>query len=255
LVLQAFLDGAVFGTSSGEGTPRVLLLHGWRRSHEDFAGVAAALASDGLASLAIDLPGFGAAPPPLEATGARGYALRLVPLVTELAQGGSPPVLVGHSFGGRVAVCLAAQAPEVVGGLVLTGVPLVRAEMPAGRVSRRYRAIRTAARLGLVSDARLEAARRHYGSADYRAATGVVRQVLVACVGESYEVELARVSCPVTLVWGADDAVAPLAVAKAAQALVPAARLDVVEGVGHLVPTEAPARLAEATRALVGEAR
>ena len=39
---------------------------------------------------------------------------------------GDRPVLVGHSFGGRVAVRLAATNPELVRGLVLTGVPLLR---------------------------------------------------------------------------------------------------------------------------------
>jgi pimeloyl-ACP methyl ester carboxylesterase len=254
-VLQAFLDGAVFGTSSGDGPPRAVLLHGWRRSHEDFAAAATALAAAGVPTVAVDLPGFGATPPPTAATGARGYARTLAPLVGGIAAASGPPVLVGHSLGGRVAVCLAAQSPDAVGGLVLAGVPLVRSEMPTGRPSRRYRALRLGSRLGVVSGPRLEAARRRYGSADYRAATGVVRDVLVTMVGESYEEELAAVRCPVTLVWGADDVTVPLGVARAALALVPGAHLDVLEGVGHLVPTEAPDRLADATASLVKEAR
>jgi len=254
-VLQAFLDGAVFGTSSGTGPPRVVLLHGWRRSHEDFARVAASLAESGVAAVSIDLPGFGATPAPTVPGGARAYAVQLAPLVEELAASSEPPLLVGHSFGGRVAVCLAAQRPGAVGGLVLSGVPLVRAEMPAPRPSRRYQAIRLAARAGLLPASRLEAARRRYGSADYRAATGVVRDVLVATVAESYEAELAAVRCPVALVWGAQDTTAPLNVARAAQALVPGARLEVLDGVGHLVPTEAPERLAEAIKSELRGAR
>ncbi|HEV3213177.1 MAG TPA: alpha/beta hydrolase [Acidimicrobiales bacterium] len=253
-VLQAFLDGAVFGTSSGAGPPIALLLHGWRRDHEDFAGVAATLAASGIAALAIDLPGFGATPAPAAPSGARGYAAQLGPLLGELAAASGPLVLVGHSFGGRVAVCLAAKRPEAVAGLVLSGVPLVRSAMPTARPSRRYRAIRAAARLGLVPAARLEAARRRYGSADYRAATGTIRDVLVATVGESYDDELAAIRCPVTLVWGGDDTTAPLAVARAAQAICTQARLEVLDGVGHLVPTEAPERLAAAAAALLGGA-
>ena len=145
-MLQAFLDGAVFGTSVGEGPPRAVLLHGWRRSREDFAGVAEALDRAGFSTVSIDLPGFGATPPPSAASGARGYAERLAPLVTDLSAAGTPVVLVGHSFGGRVAVCLAAQQPQAVAGVVLSGVPLVRAAMPTSRQSRRYRAIRLASR-------------------------------------------------------------------------------------------------------------
>ena len=45
-------------------------------------------------------------------------------------------------------------------------------------------------RAGLVSEQRLDRARNRFGSADYRAAEGVMRSVLVEAVGESYEAEL-----------------------------------------------------------------
>jgi pimeloyl-ACP methyl ester carboxylesterase len=255
-VLRAFLDGAVYGTVNGDDAPRVLLLHGWRRTKEDFTEVAAQLLECSTSSLAIDLPGFGATPPPAAPVGARGYATTLEPLLDELASsGGAPPVVVGHSFGGRVAVCLAAQSPELVGGLVLTGVPLIAAAMPKGRASRRYRALRFGARLGVVSDARLEAARKRFGSDDYRAASGVIRDVLVALVNESYEPELAALRCPTVLVWGSDDRTVPVAVAHAAAGVAPSASLEVLQGVGHLVPTEAPTALSIATHALVRSTR
>lgn len=254
-MLQAFLDGALFGTSSGEGPPRAVLLHGWRRSHADFDAVAASLAATGVGALAVDLPGFGATPAPSEAQGARGYAAALSPLLESIAASSGPPVLVGHSFGGRVAVCVAAQRPESVAGLVLSGVPLVRSAMPSSRPSRRYQAIRLASRAGLVSDARLESARRRHGSADYRAASGVVRDVLVVTVAESYEDELRALRCPVALVWGDGDTTAPLRVAEAATQLATGSSLEVLHGVGHLVPTEAPEALAAVVRTMLGGGR
>lgn len=213
--------------------------------------MADALAAKGVSSAAIDLPGFGATPAPDTPMGARGYAAQLAALVESVAESASPLVLVGHSFGGRVATCLAATVPDVVAGLVLTGVPLVRLDTTRPTTSRRYRAIRAGARLGLVSPARLEAARRRHGSADYRAATGVVRDVLVATVPESYEAELTALRCPLALVWGARDTTVPLAVARAALDVVPGATLEVLEGVGHLVPTECPERLASAVLAML----
>ncbi len=253
-MLKAFLDGAVFGTSSGEGAPRALLLHGWRRSKDDFDAVAVDLAARGIPALALDLPGFGASPAPATPMGARGYAEALGPLLAELAANG-PVLLVGHSFGGRVAVCLAARQPEHVAGLVLTGVPLVRAAMPTASISPAYRALRTAARLHLVPAATLEAARHRYGSSDYRHASGVMRGVLVATVAESYESELAALHCPVTMMWGSGDTTAPLEVARAAVALADTATLDVVQGATHFVPTEQPRRLAGAAAEMLEGAR
>ena len=140
---------------------------------------------------------------------------------------------------------------------MLCGVPLVRSAMPSSRPSRRYRAIRLAARVGarrpprgsrrrVAATARTTTARRR----------GVVRDVLVATVAESYEDELDALRCPVALVWGAEDTTAPVARReRRAGRSCPSATLEVLDGVGHLVPTEAPEPLAAAVRAMLGGAR
>ena len=236
-VLRAFADGRIFGTTHGDGPPVVVALHGWRRTSRDFDAVLA-----GLDAVAVDLPGFGASPEPPEAWGSAGYAEALVPvLADELGAARTPLVVVGHSFGGRVAVELAAAHPTLVRGLVLSGVPLVR--LPGRRPKRpalAFRAGRALHRLGLVGDERMERLRRRYGSSDYATATGVMRQVVVRVTGETYEEQLAALSCPVELVWGEHDEVAPPAVATASVALCRDARLFICAGAGHLVPTSAP---------------
>ncbi|MDQ1445766.1 MAG: hypothetical protein QOI20_2230, partial [Acidimicrobiaceae bacterium] len=132
--------------------------------------------------------------------------------------------------------------PDAVRALVLTGVPLVRVGSAASRrPALSYRVVRALHRRGLVGDERMERLRRAHGSADYRAATGVMRDVFVRVVNESYDHDLGALRCPVELVWGDDDTEAPLAVAQAAAALVgDRAVLTVVEGAGHLTPLSAP---------------
>jgi pimeloyl-ACP methyl ester carboxylesterase len=232
-----------FGERFGPAAP-VLALHGWGRSRHDWARVLAATGG-----LALDLPGFGAAPPPAVPMGAAGYAGAVEPVLDAL---GGPVVVAGHSFGGRVAVHLAARRPEAVAGLVLAGVPLVRLPGARARVAPGYRAVRLARRLRLVPETALERARRRHGSADYRAATGVMRAVLVRVVGESYEEQLAVLACPVHLVWGAADRVIPPVVAERARDLLAAGMLTLLPGVGHDVPAEAPEALAAAIRGLTG---
>ena len=236
-MLQAFASGRLFGTSHGTGTPWVLALHGWRRDHHDFDA-----ALRGMDALAVDLPGFGATPEPDSAWGAGEYAAAVEPVLDELQR---PAVLLGHSFGGRVAVHLAARRPDAVGGLVLTGVPLIR-RAGAGRPALSFRLARTLNRWGVVSDARMDALREQHGSEDYRAARGVMRQVFVRVVNESYEDQLRAVTCPVELVWGEDDTAAPLAVAEQAAALLRHATLTRLAGAGHLTPLTAPDALRDA---------
>jgi pimeloyl-ACP methyl ester carboxylesterase len=70
-----------------------------------------------------------------------------------------------------------------------------------------------------------------------------MRGVLVASLGERYTEDMAAIDCPVQLVWGEQDTEVPLEVAVRAQGIFPRATLTVLPGVGHLVPTEAPAHL------------
>jgi pimeloyl-ACP methyl ester carboxylesterase len=231
LALRSFLDGAVFAEVYGEGTPNVLALHGWGRRGKDFS-----TALEGFSGIAPDLPGFGASPAPDEVIGADAYADIVAELLDSFDR---PPVLVGHSFGGRVAVCLAAKAPDRVSSLVLTGVPLIRLETGRGP-SVGYRLVRWLNRIGLISEERMERERRNRGSADYRAATGVMRDILVKVVNETYEGQLGRLNNRVRLIWGEDDEEVPVSVAEAAQALISDASLEVLPGVGHFVPLEAP---------------
>lgn len=243
--MKAFASGTLFGERFGSGVPRVLALHGWGRDHNDFRK-----ALDGLNAIALDLPGFGASPPPPEAWGAEEYAAAVEPLLGEFADG---VVVLGHSFGGRVAVEVAAAHIDRVRGLVLTGVPLLRLR-PAKRPPIGYRARRLMRRIGVLSESRMEAARRRFGSADYRAASGVMRQVLVKAVGETYENMLPKITCPVELVWGQDDPEVPLAVAKAAADLLPSPRLTLCHAAGHFTPLTAPDALRAAILRLDPEA-
>jgi len=158
----------------------------------------------------------------------------------------TPVILVGHSFGGRVAVHLAEQRPAAIGGIVLTGVPLLHRAHRRGRPALRYRCGRLLHRWGLVSDGFLEGLRDKYGSADYRAASGVMRDILVTVVNESYEQQLRSISAPVDLVWGDGDDAAPPEIAARAEALLADARLTLLGGIDHFVPTTAPFALREA---------
>jgi len=237
LALRSFLDGALFAEVYGDGSPNVLALHGWGRRGRDFSAVL-----EGFSGIAPDLPGFGATPAPTGVIGADAYADIVSGLLDSFD---GPPVLVGHSFGGRIAVCLAAKHPDRVGPLVLSGVPLVRLQTHRTPAIG-YRLVRWLNRIGIVSDRRLEHEKRRRGSADYRSATGVMRDILVKVVNESYESQLSQISNPVRLIWGAEDTEVPVAVAEAAQPLIEEATLEVLPGVGHFVPVQAPDALRHA---------
>ena len=154
-------------------------------------------------------------------------------------------VLLGHSFGGRVAVHLAPLVPDRIDRVVLTGVPLLDREGRRARPAVSFRLARRLHRLGLVNEARMESFRQKYGSPDYRAAEGVMRGVFVKLLAEQYRDQMSAITCPVDLVWGEADTEAPLEMAVRAQPLFPSARLLTLPGIGHLTPSEAPRALAQ----------
>ncbi len=235
MALTALLDGAVLAEKTGD-SPKVLALHGWARTRADWLP-----ALTGVPALAVDLPGFGASPPPPVGWGARQYAEALAPI---LADGGW--TVAGHSFGGRVAVHLAAGWPSLVDKVVLTGVPLLRSTGGGGKAPLGFRLAKRANRLGLVSDAKMEEQRRKHGSADYRNATGVLRDSLVILVNEDYRTELGMIEAPVEMVWGAHDTAARLSMAQEAVGLLRKGSLTVSPTSGHLLDDALYALLREA---------
>ena len=195
-----------------------------------------------------DLFGFGSSVQPPEAMGSGGYATAVVDAVRNWT-GSKRVLLVGHSFGGRVALKIATAAPDSVCGLIIAGTPLFRSRTRA-RPPLRYRTIRRLNRLGVTSDARLESARARHGSADYLAASGVMREVLVRVVNESYEDDLAGLRCPTAFVWGRGDTAAPVSDARRAQRIVDGSTLE-ERDCGHDVHLEHPELFVETIDRLV----
>ncbi len=232
-MLFTFLDGAMFGEKIGDGKPSILFLHGWRRTHEDFLKIANSDLLPG--SLLIDLPGFGASPPPLEVFGAYEYAQMILPILDEM---NNEILIVGHSFGGRVGIALAKLGEGRVKGLLLTGVPIIDLNKTV-KISSSLKFAKKMKKLGIVSDQYVEKKKKSTGSLDYRLAEGIMRDVLVKVLSESrdgkYIDTLETLKIPIKLIWGENDAEVSLNVAKEVVRKVPQIELKVISGANHMV--------------------
>lgn len=216
-------NGNVIAERWGTQKPQILALHGWGRTHRDWEPSLGTLPT-----IAVDLPGFGSSPAPNEKQGSAWYAQQVAPFL----QDHGPMIVVGHSFGGRVAAHLGRAHPDLVAGIVLTGAPLVRTQPPI-KPKLTVRIAKTLTQRGLLPKSILENFKNKHGSPDYRAAQGVMRDVLVTVLHENYDTELVGLSCPVHLVWGEHDTAANVDVAVAITERVPHAQLDVVKGEAH----------------------
>lgn len=214
--------GQVIAERWGQAPSRVVALHGWGRTHADWRP-----SLGHMDTTSVDFPGFGQSRPPSSPQGSRWYAQQVAPLLDD-----GPKVLVGHSFGGRVAVHLAQMRPQDVQAIVLTGAPLVRTTTPP-KPKLAVRAVKFLNKRGIIPDSLVEAQKQKHGSADYRAAQGVMREVLVKVLHENYDEQLRALKCPLSLVYGELDTAAPPAVAHAIKARCDHASVEIVPGQGH----------------------
>ncbi len=111
---------AQYGTagSSSDGLP-VVFLHGWAMAHHTYKRTLKRLVSQGCRVLAPAMPGFGGTPNlPISQLSFAGYAAWVAEFLDAVGVD-EPALVIGHSFGGGVAIALAAEHPEKVGELVL----------------------------------------------------------------------------------------------------------------------------------------
>ncbi len=151
-----------------------------------------------------------------------------------------PPVdLAGHSLGALVSVRVAALRPELVRRLVLISPPGVgppRSPLTyAWPLARTMLGSRPSFLVRLTYDG-LRAGPRNLA----RGGLHVARADVTA--------ELAAVTAPTLLVWGARDGVVPIEEASIWLERMPDARLIVIPGAGHVPMVDSPVELAEAIR-------
>src|SRR3989344_2680640 len=103
-----------YQTGTQTAAPAVVFLHGWQSNAQAWVGV---LNHMDCQALALDLPGFGQSPRPRTDWGVGDYAELVKSFLAKLQL--SHVVLVGHSFGGRITIKLAAANPGLVKTLVL----------------------------------------------------------------------------------------------------------------------------------------
>ncbi|HEX8051670.1 MAG TPA: alpha/beta fold hydrolase [Thermoleophilaceae bacterium] len=238
------------GAARVEGDLPVLVLHGWGAHLEAIEPIVAALAGE-TRVLALDLPGFGQSDPPPEPWDADGYMRFVLRFLDEL--GVERVHVVGHSHGGRVAICMAAEHPERVARLLLVdaaGVPPKRGMKYRAKVSV-AKAGKVAGRVG--ASGLQDRLRARVGSTDYLNASEEMRATFRLVIGQDMTERLPRIGATTLLVWGDQDDDTPLWMAHRMEELIPDAGLAVFEGAGHYSYADDPARFGSVARLFLCE--
>jgi pimeloyl-ACP methyl ester carboxylesterase len=256
-------------TIAGDGPP-LLLLHGIGSSRETWKPVLPALARR-FTVVAPDLLGHGDSAKPRADYSIGGFANGMRDLLGVL--GIERVTVVGHSFGGGVAMQFAYQFPErtervvleASGGLGREVTPLLRAlTLPSARqLLALFDAIPSKAQV-LLAEQVIRRLPRGAFSSDIGEAAKVIEGLRGRASRTAFLHVLSHVidwrgqivtmrdraylaqGMPIMVIWGDGDTVLPFAHATAAVEAMPDARLVTVAGVGHFVHVERPAEFARA---------
>ncbi len=204
----------------GEGKD-ILLLHGWGQNIEMMKMLGDNF-SDRFRITILDFPGFGLSEEPSESWTIKDFADMLDEFVKEL--GIKKPIIMGHSFGGRVAIRYSAD--HVVEKIVLFGSPCVREERELPLSVKILKGIKKLPGMDKIG----EFAKNFIGSRDYKAASPIMRQTLVDVVNEDLSKYAKEIDCPTLLIWGENDTEAPVEDARILEGIMVDAALIVLPG-------------------------
>ncbi len=230
---------SAFDSGGPRARPAVVLLHGIGMSHLTWAELQPRLAGAARV-VSLDLPGFGRTRKPdrpfavADFAAAANEALGLI--------GVGPRVLVGHSMGAQFAVECAAQQPALAAGLVLVG-PVVNDE----RRSVREQSLD----LGLDTLREPPGVNARVLTDYFRGGVGWYLSTLRAMLAYPIERRIATVPCPVVVLRGELDPIAPLPWCLRLAGRAPAPSTVVtVPARAHVIPLTAPESVARAALSL-----
>lgn len=208
-----------------------VFLHGWGGQKEVWRQITEQLEQS---TVSIDLPGFGASDDLHEPWTVQDYSRAVTGVIDKLSL--KSVVLVGHSFGGQIAVNIAADQPGWLTGLVLVSAAAVRSEQP-----------KTLSAIGSVLSPlfqlpvlrRLRPALYHLIGADVPPKNDNLKRTMRNILREDQTDKLSSVSAPTQILWGDQDTAAPTSQSDTLHKQIPDASVTILEG-GHFIFIDQP---------------
>lgn len=223
--------------------PSLIVLHGWGLSKERFGPLIQTLVAAHYAVYTPDFPGFGVSTMPDKPLVLSDYAEFLHDYITSHKI--KNPVLIGHSFGGRVSLKYNYLYPNSVRALILTGTP---GFTPVSR--KKIILFVTLAKIGkfIFSIPPLNiiksTVRSWYyyvvGAREYYRANEVMRETFKNIVQESLDVPMKANKLPTLLIWGENDYITPTSIPHRMKTVMPQAILEIVKDSDHGLPYKQP---------------
>lgn len=210
-----------YGNQSG---PAIVFLHGWGQNIAMMEPLANPF-QETHRLIILDLPGFGLSPEPDHAWTIFEYVEMIHSLIESLNI--SSPILVGHSFGGKLSIIYASKYPTQK--LVLLASPY---KVKITKPSKKVLFLKKMQKIPFLKPLALSLKKR-LGSTDYKNATPLMRDVLVKHVNTDVTELSRKITCPTLLIWGTNDTAVPLSDGQELENIIPDCGLVEYENCTH----------------------
>ncbi len=226
----------------------ILILHGWNSSVDKYLPLCTELIKRGYKVYCPELPGFGKTKLPKNSWFLSDYIDYIKKFLEENKLGKF--ILIGHSFGGRIGIKLAAQNSNLVDVLILTGAPGIN-PTPTYKMA----IFLTIAKIGkLIFSLPLLSLLRNFfrkilykavNAMDYYNTNDYMLETFRNTVKESLIPYMIQIGTPTLLVWGKEDRMVPVTIAKKMEKLIKNSKLVIINGARHGVPWTHPKEFAD----------
>ena len=221
----------------------ILILHGWNLDAVKYRPLQIELEEKGYQVYVCDLPGFGSSNISEKSLFLSDYIDFVERYISKHKL--NKVILIGHSFGGRIGIKLAAKKPKYLAALILTGTPGIN-PVPKFKILFFHflaKAGKAVFFLPVLANARglfrkflykLADAGDYYNTKDY------MLETFKNTVKESLITYLKQIHIPTLLIWGRQDKMVPVEIAEKMNKLLDNSRLVVVNNSRHGLPWTHP---------------
>ncbi|MCK5096004.1 MAG: alpha/beta hydrolase [Candidatus Pacebacteria bacterium] len=235
----------------GNGDIPVVFLHGWVKDCEKYLPLDKYFLEEQKYYIFIpDMPGFGKSEEPKESWDLDNYVELVHEFIKNVRQKDgctlvNETIIIGHSFGGRIAIKYAVKYPEKVSKLILTGAAGVKHNLTI-----KQKILFILAKMGKVlfsipgiSYLQKPAQKILYKMArvkDYHQASPIMKEAMKNVLDEDLTPYLEKIGSATLLVWGRLDKTTPLSDGKIMDRKIRNSKLVIIDDANHSLPYQRP---------------
>lgn len=212
----------------GKGNP-IILLHGWGTSKNTFTSLKEEI-SKNYEVHALDLIGFGKSDEPFKPYSLNDYVLFLRDYIKN--KNIINPIILGHSFGGRIAIKYTSIFKDVSKLILVDSAGIRRINLSNKFKILKYKVLKKWYKL--TSNKKMyNLLINNSGSYDYKLASSVMKQTLSLIVNENLNKHIKKIKTTTLIIWGKNDKVTPYKDALYLKKHIKESKLVSFENTGH----------------------